>query len=209
PLGYRPENVLSLNLNISKGRYVTFSDRAQFFHRVLEGIQSVPGVQSAALTESAVPPYVGFQTDFEIPGRAAAANQKTKIGLVSGDYFATVGIPLLQGRLLTDADIQRAGHYGVINDELAHIYFPEGTNPIGQRIRIPALKMKDPNILTPPGDEVIEIVGMVASARNQGIRDKPRPAIYIPYTMALVQGCVYLVRTAGDPHNFINAIREQ
>jgi putative ABC transport system permease protein len=49
----------------------------------------------------------------------------------------------------------------------------------------------------------------VATARNQGLRDNPKPAIYIPYTMAMVPGCAYLIRTAGDPHQLINAIREQ
>jgi putative ABC transport system permease protein len=162
------------------------------------------------MTETAVPPYVGFQADFDIAGRATAANQKTQLGLISGDYFATVGVPLLRGRLLSDSDVQRGGHYAVINDEMVHTYFSQGRDPIGQLLKVPSLKFKNPDIFTPPaGDQSFEIVGVVASARNQGLHDQPKPAIYIPYTMAMVPGCAYLIRTAGDPHQLVNAIREQ
>ena len=210
PLGYRPENVLAINLNLPKGRYNTWLTRGEMFQRVLDGIRSVPGVKSAAMTETAMPPYIGFQSDFDIAGRATAVGQKTQVGLISGDYFATVGVPLLRGRLLSDQDIQRAGHFAVINEEMARIYFSQGNEPIGQWISVSGLKFNNPDIFTPPaGDQSFEIVGVVATARNQGLRDKPKPAIYVPYTMAMAPGCGYLIRTAGDPHQLVNAIREQ
>jgi putative ABC transport system permease protein len=180
------------------------------FQRTLDGIRSVPGVESAAMTETAMPPYIGFQADFDIAGRATSANQKTQVGLIGGDYFATVGVPLLRGRLLDDQDVQRAGHFAVINDEMARVYFSQGNEPIGRRVSVLGLKFNNPDILAPPsGDQSFEIVGFVATARNQGLRDKPKPAIYIPYTMAMVPGCSYLVRTVSDPHQLVNAIREQ
>jgi putative ABC transport system permease protein len=93
---------------------------------------------------------------------------------------------------------------------LARVYFSPGNEPIGLRVSVPSLKFNNPDILTPPaGDQSFEIVGVVATARNQGLRDNPKPAIYIPYTMAMVPGCSYLIRTARDPHQFINPIREQ
>jgi putative ABC transport system permease protein len=77
-------------------------------------------------------------------------------------------------------------------------------------MNVPALKFKNPDIFTPPaGDQLFEIVGVVATARNQGLRERPKPAIYVPYTMAMVPGCAYLIRTTGDPHQFVNAIRER
>jgi len=50
---------------------------------------------------------------------------------------------------------------------------------------------------------------VVGTARNQGLQDKPDPAIYIPYTMALVPGSVFLLKTEGDPHNIVRAVRER
>ena len=44
---------------------------------------------------------------------------------------------------------------------------------------------------------------------NQGLREKPKPALYIPYTMAMVPGAMYLIHTDGDPHQYIQAIRER
>jgi predicted permease len=208
PLGYRPENVLSFQLNLPKGRFQTWETRGQVYHRVLDGIRTVPGVLSAAMTETALPPYIGFQSDLEIAGSAAQPNQKTQIGLVSEDYFATVGIGLLRGRLLSNGDVQRGSRYAVINQELAKTYFTTGPDPIGRHIAVPALKFKNPEIFTPPAAEPsFEIVGIVSTARNQGLREQPKPAIYIPYTMAMVPGASYLVRTAVDPHALANGIR--
>ena len=211
PLGYRPENVLSFNLNLPKGRYNTWLTRGQIFQRVLDGVRSVPGVKSAAMTETAVPPYMGFETDFDISGRATSVNQKTQVGLISGDYFATTGIPLLRGRLIGDEDVQRASHYAVINDEMARIYFSQENEPIGQHVLVPGLKFKNPDIFAPPiGDQSFEVVGVVETARNVGLRrSNPKPAIYVPYTMAMVPGCTYLVQTSSDPHQLVKAIREQ
>jgi predicted permease len=209
-LGYRPDNVLSINLVLAKGHYQTWATRVAYFQRVLDGLRAMPGVKSAALTETALPPRIGFQTDFEIAGRAPATNQKTLIGLISSDYFNAVGIPLLRGRLLSEADVQRVARFAVINDEMARTYFSEGHDPIGQRINVPALKFKIPEVLIPPsGDQWFEIAGVVATARNQGLSEKPKPAIYVPYTLALAPGCGYLIRTAGDPHQLVRAIREQ
>jgi predicted permease len=179
PLGYRPENVLSINLNLPKGRYKTWATRGELFQRVLDGIRSVTGVKSAAMTETAVPPYVGFQADFDIAGRATAANQKTQLGLISGDYFATVGVPLLRGRLLSDSDVQRSGHYAVINDEMVHTYFSQGRDPIGQLLNVPSLKFKNPDIFTPPaGDQSFEMGSRVRDRRRRGQRPEPGPTTW-------------------------------
>jgi putative ABC transport system permease protein len=93
---------------------------------------------------------------------------------------------------------------------MVHTYFASGRDPVGQRITVPAVKIKDTDILLPPtGSETFEIVGVAATARNRGLSEKPVPAIYIPYTVAIVPGCGYLIRTASDPHAFVRAIRER
>jgi predicted permease len=212
PLGYRPENVLTFNLNLPGGRYQTWVTRGDMYERVLEKVRLVPGVKDASMTETAMPPYIGFQADFEIAGRANAPMQKTQIGLISGGYFSTVSIPLLKGRLLDDRDIQRASRYAVINEEMARAYFSQGSEAIGQIVTVPTLRFKNQNrdIFTPPtGDPSFEIVGIVGTARNQGLRENAKPAIYVPFTMAMVPGATYLVHTAGDPHQIVNAIRQQ
>ncbi|MGH9666509.1 MAG: ABC transporter permease, partial [Bryobacteraceae bacterium] len=209
-LGYQPENVISLGLNLAKGHYLTWDARRTYFERVRESLRTIPGVRSVGLTESAMPPWIGFQGEFDIAGRARGTNQTTRIGLIGHDYFRTTGIPLLRGRLPTEAEVQRADRVTVINEAMAHTYFATGRDPIGQRITVPAVKIKDTDILLPPtGGETFEIVGVAATARNRGLSEAPAPAIYIPYTVAIVPGCGYLIRTASDPHAFVRAIRER
>ncbi len=76
---------------------------------------------------------------FEILGRSdAPENQRALVGMVGGDYFSTIRVPLLRGRLFTPTELQRAAPVAVINEEAQRRFFA-GTNPEGQRIRLPKL----------------------------------------------------------------------
>src|SRR6202012_3759360 len=113
--------------------------RNVFFERIAAEFRTIPGVRTATFTETAMPPYIGFKTGFEIAGQPAAEQQQLRIGLIGPQYFETVGIPLLQGRLLTEAEIVHNSHLAVINEELAKRYFPAvaGPGPLGARIHVP------------------------------------------------------------------------
>jgi hypothetical protein len=107
-------------------------------------------VRTATFTETALPPYIGFNTGFEIVGRSKTERQQLRVGLIAAQYFETVGIPLLQGRLLTEAEIIHNAHLAVINEEFWQRYFLSGSGPLGARIHVPGLKISQPEILTPP-----------------------------------------------------------
>jgi putative ABC transport system permease protein len=107
--------------------------------------------------------------------------------------------------------MDRAEHVALINEEMQRRYFPEG-DVEGQRIRVPALLAiaGQASIVTAPEiDEWVEIIGVVATARNRGLRESAEPAIYIPYSLALPPGLPYLVRTEGDSSHLINTLRRQ
>src|SRR5262249_22680596 len=181
PLGYRPDHVLAMNIDPPPGRYATWVDRNNFFERVAREFRSIPGVRTATFTETAFPPYIGFGTDFEIAGRPKTERQQLRVGLIGPEYFETVGIDLLQGRVFTEAEIVRSARFGVINEELRKRYFPSGAGVLGARIHVPGLKINDANVFTPPdADQWFEVVGVVATARNRGLQEPPEPAIYIP-----------------------------
>jgi len=210
PLGYRPEHVLAMNIELPQGRYTTWTARNGFFERMAEEFRDIPGVRSATFTETAFPPYIGFSTDFEIAGRPKTERQQLRIGLIGPEYFETVGIPLLQGRLLTEAEITHNAHLAVINDELRKRYFPSGPGPLGARIQVPGLKIDQPQILTPPqGDQWFEVVGVAATARNRGLQEAPEPAIYIPYNMVTAPGAAFLLKTEVEPLSIVRAAREK
>ena len=210
PLGYRPEHVLTLNLSVPQGRYATWTARNGFFERLATDFRTIPGVRTATFTETAMPPYIGFNTDFEIAGRPKTERQQLRVGLIGPQYFETAGISLLQGRLLTEAEIVRNAHLAVINEELSKRYFTPGSSPLGARIQVPGLKINQPEILTPPqGDQWFEVVGVAATARNRGLQEAPEPAVYVPYNMATVPGATFLLKTEVDPLSIVRAARER
>jgi predicted permease len=210
PLGYQPENVLAMNINIPQGSYITWTARNGFFERLAAEFRVIPGVRTATFTGTALPPYIGFNSEFEMAGRTKAERQKLRVGLIGPQYFETVGIPLLQGRVLTESEIVRNAHLALINEELKKQYFQSGPGPLGARIHVPGLKISQPEVFTPPeGDQWFEVIGVAATARNRGLQESPEPAIYIPYNMATVPGTTFLLKTSVDPLSIVRAARER
>ena len=211
PLGYDPSNVAWLSVGIREGEYSTWQSRRAYYESILEKLRATPGVESATATVSATPPWIGFETPFEFTGqREPDPNQVTLVGLVAGDYFSTIHVPLLRGRSFSEADLARVERVAIINQEMQRRYFPDG-DPVGQRLRVPALNFEgNPSVLTPPrGQESVQIIGVVAAARNRGLREPARPAIYIPYALVLPPSCAFLVRTQGDPRELFHSLRQQ
>jgi predicted permease len=153
---------------------------------------------------------MGFRSPFDIPGRAKAAGQETQIGLIGGDYFGTLRIPVLRGRTFTQFDLAGSRRVGLINDEMLHQYWPTG-DPIGTKIQIPLLDFKgSPDVFTPrDAAEPVEIIGVVATARNRGLLESSRPAIYLPWTLVVPPSTAFLIRTQGDPHKLVSTIRQR
>ncbi|HKE25275.1 MAG TPA: ABC transporter permease [Bryobacteraceae bacterium] len=210
PLGYRPDHVLAMNIDLPPGRYTTWAARNSFYERVAEEFRSIPGVTTATFTETAFPPYIGFSTEFEIAGRSKMERQQLRVGLIGPHYFEAVGIPLLQGRSLTETEIVQDAHFAVINEELRKRYFPSGAGVVGARIHIPGLKINQPDIFTPPeGDAWFDVVGVVATALNRGLQEAPEPAIYIPYKMVTVPGATFLLKTQVEPTSIARAARQR
>lgn len=210
PLGYHPENVLAMNISLPQGRYPSWAARNAVFERLASELQTLPGVRNATFTETAMPPYIGFGTEFEIAGQAKQERQQLRVGLIGSQYFETVGIPLVQGRFPTEAEITHNAHLAVINDELRKRYFPSGRSPLGARIHVPGLNVKQPELYLPPdGDQWFEVIGVAGTARNRGLQEPPEPAIYVPYKMVTVPGATFLLRTNVDPMSLVRAARDR
>lgn len=211
-LNFDPSDVLMAQMILPRGAYKTPELRAARWSRVLEKIRTTPGIVAAAGTLNAAPPSVGFNADFEIPARSDVdPDRKTLLGLISDDYFSVLRAPILSGRNLSTFDIGRAQRVGVINEAMSRKYWPDG-NPIGVKIRIPALSLmvrpEDRTAFT--ADNPVEIVGVVATMPNRGLMEAPGPAIYLPWTVVPpAGGTMFLIRTSDDPHRLVNAIRGQ
>jgi putative ABC transport system permease protein len=132
-LGYEPHGVLSARIDLPYVRYdeqkvVTFSKG------LLEQVRALPGVKSAAISSN--PPLsVAWQVSFSREGENLTAAQKPDADteVVAGDYFSTLKIPLLRGRLFNDRDTNQSPLVAIIDQTMAEKYFP-GQDPIGRRL---------------------------------------------------------------------------
>jgi len=209
-LGYDPANVLTMSIDKPEESYNTWESRNAYFQRILEKLRDSVGVQNVSASINAIPPWITWATKFEV-GEHKEPGQRALVGLVSGDYFSTIHIPLIRGRSFSKGEVQRAERVAVINEELVRQYWSEGRDLVGARIHVPELEfVGNSYILTPrSNNQFLQIVGIAATASNQGVREQPRPAIYVPYTLLLPSRCKFLIRTIGNPYKLMNTLREQ
>ena len=210
PLGYDPHNVISVGIPLHDGAYTTWGGRAAYFEQMRAKVAETPGVTMAAISSNATPPRNGGKTQFEILEKPSAEEQMTGVNLVSPGYFAILRIPLLWGRIWTETENQNAAHIAVINRTLMQRYFPNG-NAIGSSMKLPKLEDSPPTILSAPkiADSWLQIVGIVDDARNDGLRDPIKPAVYVPYTLTMSPGTQILVRSEVPPLTLVHAVQKQ
>lgn len=196
--GFNAQNLLSVELSLPQERYATPALRATFYQQLLERLQTLPGVQSAAIVNH--PPFSGRRgiNAFLLEGQSESTRDANlplaDFRVISPAYFQMMGIPLLQGRALTAADQADAQPVAVINQAFADKYWP-GENPLGRRLRI--------------GDEWTTIVGIAANIRQSGLDQEAAPHVYAPYQQLPLGRTGLLVRTTVEPLSLVSAVRQQ
>lgn len=132
------------------------------------------------------------------------------INLVNPGYFAVLRIPLLQGRVWNETENHDGAHVAVINRTLAQRYFPNG-DAIGHSLKLPTVEDRPPEILSALNiaDSWLQIVGIAEDARNDGLRNPIKPAVFVPYTLSMREGTQILVRSEVPPLTLLHAVRAQ
>ena len=211
PLGYDPHNVLPVWIPLPDSGYTTWAARAEYFEHLQSKLAEIPGVLQAAISTNATPPQNGANMRYEVLGKPALEQPSARVNLVSPGYFPTLRIPLAEGRLWTEAENRSGARVSLINQTMARIIFPNG-GALGHSIRLPDIESRPPIVLTSPALAVsgwIEIVGIVADARDDGLRNPVKPAIYVPDTLILSENTLILLRTQVAPTTLVNAVRTQ
>ena len=210
PLGYDPHNVMAIGIPLREDSYRTWPARAAYFEQLREKVAETSGVTTAAISTDATPPRNGWTIGFDILGVPATNTGIVSANLISPQYFAALRIPLLQGRIWSDAENSNGAHVAVINHTLAQRYFPNG-DAIGHSLKLPGIEGNPATILSPKniGNSWLQIVGIVEDARNDGLRNVARPAVYVPYTFSMAEGMEILVRSQVPPLTLLHAVREQ
>jgi putative ABC transport system permease protein len=175
--GFRADNVVSLQLAIPRSKYPKDDDVAMFCGRLLQRITTLPGVVSAGMVNRLPLGGVGQINALEFEGQGSDKPPvMTDTRSTTPDYFRTMGIPLLEGRLFTDRDTMVSAVAGlpqlgavsvaIVDERLTRTVWP-GQTAVGKRLRFAY-----------PGAPWVEVVGIVGHFRHDGLDVDPRPQVY-------------------------------
>ncbi|WP_394833768.1 ABC transporter permease [Pendulispora rubella] len=214
-LGFDPRNMVTLHVQLPKKAYPTADEAYAFWKRMHEGAQRLPGVKAATLMMGLPPRRTLNANSFEIIGRVESREWEWNVDywqIAENDYFATMGIPLVRGRLFEATDDEHAPKVVVINEAMAKKFWP-GEDPIGKRVKL---------TLQGPGEpEYPEhtIVGIVADSKQAGVGVKAGTEVYIPLQQTTtwktrLPGVMHtprimnlVLRAEGDPRALFNSVR--
>jgi predicted permease len=201
PTGFDPARVTVAQIYLPTDRYTTWPDRVAVYERLRAEVshESLVESSSISLIPTGPPPTTGRLTRIDAQG-LRDANREVSTHSVASDYFATLKMPLTRGRVWSASDDVRAEGVTVINETMARQLWPN-EDPIGKRVRDRSFVERRPQwVLNAPGrDGWFEVIGVVRDAPNRGLREPIAPAMYYPYTAALSDVAVLLVRTRGNP----------
>ena len=195
--GFSIERLLTFDLTLPSSRYADDAHVRAFFDDATARVQALPGVQSVGAIS--VFPLIGFGTngDFVIEGRTWPDGRSPLIEkrVIRGDYFQSMGIRLLRGRLFDSRDSDKAPKVAIINETTAQRFWPNG-DALGKRMSL-------------WGSDLCEIVGIVSSVRSNSLAAKPAIEAYGPDAQAVFNSLTFVVRTAADPASITASIRQQ
>ena len=198
-LGFRPDHLLTFQIKLPAKTYPDDRQAIDFLERAAERLRALPGVQNASVMSGLPPSRRLDANDLYIEGRTPPPPGQgppwnVDFWQVAGrDYFATMGIKLLEGRLLDSRDGPDAPGVVVINQTMARRFWP-GDSAVGKQIRAGGN----------PEAELQTIVGVVADVKQQGLDAPTGTELYFPLGQATqVRGAprlpAFVVRTQGDP----------
>ena len=196
--GFRPERVLVMELSTP----TTFSvpaQRSDLYHRVLEQIQAVPGVENAGIIGDL---FIANSRDQVVTIERDDGTVSERVRLrgdeVSADFFKAMGTPLLRGHFFSVADGPNAPPVAIINDAMARRSWP-GHDPVGRRFK-----------LGPPGSDRpwYTVVGVVTDMRRQGVEREADPQMFVSLAQNPPRSVDILIQTSSDdPLVMAGAIR--
>jgi predicted permease len=208
-LGYDPHNTMSVPIPVHENTHVTWKDRSEYFEQIRARIAAMPQVVAAGISTNSTPPASGWPQPIEVMGSTGSEKPEARVSFVSPEYFPVLKIPLAQGRLWDHTEAMRGGALAVINQTMARQLWPNG-DAIGHQVRIPSLKDQPPYQRAVPGsDGWMQIIGIVADSRDDGLRKEIKPALYVPFTTQMWMFTQILVRARVAPLSLLHDIRAQ
>ena len=198
--GLDPSGVLTLNVTAQSYKYPTRPEYVGFFRDVLERLEQIPGVDSAAMIRPFPlrgDTFEGENMGFTIPGRPGhqdpsdGQEPEAAMRFTSPSYFRTMRIPLLSGRDFNELDDSNHPLVIIINATAAERYWPD-EDPVGSSIRV--------------GENVFPIVGVVGAVQQLSLSRPPEPVFYVNYQQVARVGMTFVLRTRAAPLGVVDAV---
>jgi putative ABC transport system permease protein len=204
-LGFSPENILTLRIGLPATEYREPARAVGFYQELLQRVEALSGVRSAAGVR--LLPLTGTIGDWSImienQPRPPGSNPNGDWQIVTPRYFETMGVELVRGRFLTDADGANAPPVVLIDENMAKRYWP-GEDALGKRFH-----------LGTRNQPWMTIVGITRPVRHNAVVEEPRTEMFLPHAQFALQtgsaplGMTIVVKTTGEPLALLPAVREQ
>ena len=200
--GYRVDHLLTLKVVLPESKYPDKERRAPFYRELIRRVQTLPGVESAAVASNLPLTYSGDSMPIGVEGRPdPPPDQMADVILrtVSPGYFSTMGIPLVEGRDFTENDKPESVRVVVISEKTARRYWPN-ESPIGKRLKPGSTTSESP---------WLEVIGVVKDVRQNEFIAEPKMQMYMAHEQvgSFAPNSIVL-RTAVDPLSLGTAVRK-
>jgi predicted permease len=204
--GLHADNVITMHVSLPTGTYTDNTKITDLWTRLDASLTNLPGVQSAALVSGLAPMRPPNMNDTDIEGfvqREGGPIQNVDFDqVVTKDYFATMGIRLMEGRFFDDRDTAAGVPAVIVNSTMARTFWPN-QSAIGKHVR-PNSGSKDP---------WSTVVGVVDDVKNAGLDRPAGTEMYLAYrqaeNFALPDMYVVMRAQSGDSRNLVGAVRER
>ena len=196
--GFKTDHRLTMEVSLPPTSYPR-AQRPAFFQQLLERTSKLPGVEAIAAAKHLPLSGDNMNFAFDIEGRPFPNGQSpgADCRVVTPDYFKTLEIPLIKGRILSDSDSPQSAHVLLINERMARRYFPN-EDPIGKTIVLGINNFTG------------QIVGVVGDVKHVGLDAEVNEEVYVAYAQAPFWTDMNLiVKTSGDPASVVGPIRNE
>jgi putative ABC transport system permease protein len=197
-LGFDPNNLLTMQVVLPQPKYAEPAKRLAFFDRVVAGVRSLPGVRGAAFASTLPFQATGNTRFFAVEGRQQRPGDVNdalfRVG--TGDYLRTLGVTLLEGRLIEDRDSADASLAMVVNETLVQRFLSDGPPVLGRRISFGG-----------PDEPYYTVVGVVKNVLERGYEQDDKPAVYVSSAQSAGAGGNLIVRVDGNPLSYAPAVQ--
>jgi putative ABC transport system permease protein len=198
--GFATDHVLTARLDLPRSTYGKERPPENFYDQLIGKLKSQPGVTSVGILNHKPLSGFGLIAFTNIEGYGELKREKDDpigIGVASPDYFQTLRIPLLKGRMVNDSDRNGSPAVALVNQAFVRRFFGTG-DAIGKRLSFGCEK-----------DLCRTIVGVVGNVRQENLTDDFVPQLYIPFAQMPLNGMTLFVRTSSSPLNIAATVREE